>query len=138
MAHLRILPPLRWGMQGITHTVRAPDAGRPGCAKATLPNRRNEPDLAAAALPGEEAVLRAVQRAVRGETGGLRPLLPYLGPAFVTAVAHVDPGKLRYRYREGRAVRLPTPLGRFGRQCHGAARPKHKCGARHRNARKSR
>ncbi|HKU12445.1 MAG TPA: Nramp family divalent metal transporter, partial [Sinomonas sp.] len=29
---------------------------------------------------------------MRGESRGLRALLPFLGPAFVAAVAYVDPG----------------------------------------------
>ena len=45
-----------------------------------------------AALPGEERVLRAAEKALSGETRGLRALLPFLGPAFVAAVAYVDPG----------------------------------------------
>jgi len=44
------------------------------------------------ALPGEERVLRAAEKALNGQTGGLRALLPFLGPAFVAAVAYVDPG----------------------------------------------
>ena len=45
-----------------------------------------------AALPGEERVLRAAEKALSGETRGLRALIPFLGPAFVAAVAYVDPG----------------------------------------------
>src|SRR5437016_6957693 len=44
------------------------------------------------ALPGEERVLKAAERALNGETRGLRALLPFLGPAFIAAVAYVDPG----------------------------------------------
>ncbi len=47
---------------------------------------------AVAALPGEERVLRAAEKALNGETRGLRALVPFLGPAFVAAVAYVDPG----------------------------------------------
>src|SRR5260370_336858 len=47
---------------------------------------------AVAALPGEERVLRAAEKALSGETRGLRALVPFLGPAFVAAVAYVDPG----------------------------------------------
>ena len=50
------------------------------------------PDSVAVALPGEERVLRAAERALSGETRGLRALVPFLGPAFVAAVAYVDPG----------------------------------------------
>ena len=44
------------------------------------------------ALPGEERVLRAAEKALNGQTRGLRALIPFLGPAFVAAVAYVDPG----------------------------------------------
>ena len=44
------------------------------------------------ALPGESRVLIAAERSLAGETRGLRALLPFLGPAFVAAVAYVDPG----------------------------------------------
>jgi manganese transport protein len=44
------------------------------------------------ALPGEERVLRAAEKALSGQTHGLRALIPFLGPAFVAAVAYVDPG----------------------------------------------
>ena len=47
---------------------------------------------ATSALPGEAAVLHAAQRALRGESRGPRAMLPFLGPAFVAAVAYVDPG----------------------------------------------
>src|SRR5256886_16174635 len=54
-------------------------------------------DARVAALPvpglaGERRVLEAAQRSLRGEARGLRALLPFLGPAFVAAVAYVDPG----------------------------------------------
>jgi manganese transport protein len=47
---------------------------------------------AVVALPGEERVLRAAEKALSGQTKGLRALIPFLGPAFVAAVAYVDPG----------------------------------------------
>ena len=50
------------------------------------------PDPVAVALPGEERVLRAAEKALSGQTRGLRALVPFLGPAFVAAVAYVDPG----------------------------------------------
>ncbi len=49
-----------------------------------------EPEVVA--LPGEERVLRAAEKALSGQTRGLRALVPFLGPAFVAAVAYVDPG----------------------------------------------
>jgi manganese transport protein len=50
------------------------------------------PDPVAVALPGEERVLRAAEKALNGQTRGLRALVPFMGPAFVAAVAYVDPG----------------------------------------------
>jgi manganese transport protein len=49
-------------------------------------------DAAVIALPGEQRVLAAAQRSLQGQSRGLAALLPFLGPAFVAAVAYVDPG----------------------------------------------
>jgi manganese transport protein len=43
-------------------------------------------------LPGEAATLRAAQASLAGHTRGLRGLWPFLGPAFIAAVAYIDPG----------------------------------------------
>jgi manganese transport protein len=43
-------------------------------------------------LPGERRVLEAAQHSLDGHSAGLRRLLPFLGPAFIAAVAYVDPG----------------------------------------------
>jgi manganese transport protein len=44
------------------------------------------------ALPGEARVIDAAERALSGEQRGVRAVLPFLGPAFIAAVAYVDPG----------------------------------------------
>ncbi len=44
------------------------------------------------ALPGEARVATAAERSLSGERRGLRALWPFLGPAFIAAVAYVDPG----------------------------------------------
>ena len=44
------------------------------------------------ALPGELRVLRAAERSLNGQRRGIRAVLPFLGPAFIAAVAYVDPG----------------------------------------------
>jgi manganese transport protein len=44
------------------------------------------------ALPGEARVLHAAQRSLSGERRGLRAVTPFLGPAFIAAVAYIDPG----------------------------------------------
>jgi manganese transport protein len=43
-------------------------------------------------LPGEAAVADAARRSLRGESRGLVGLWPFLGPAFIAAVAYIDPG----------------------------------------------
>src|SRR3712207_9297250 len=43
-------------------------------------------------LPGETATARAAHASLAGERKGLRALWPFLGPAFIAAVAYVDPG----------------------------------------------
>ena len=43
-------------------------------------------------LPGEAAVVRAAHASLRGERRGLTRVWPFLGPAFIAAVAYVDPG----------------------------------------------
>jgi manganese transport protein len=45
-----------------------------------------------AVLPGEAAVARAARRSLSGETRGLLRVWPFLGPAFIAAVAYIDPG----------------------------------------------
>ena len=44
------------------------------------------------ALPGELRVLRAAERSLNGQRKGVRAVMPFLGPAFIAAVAYVDPG----------------------------------------------
>src|SRR5438067_4338655 len=44
------------------------------------------------ALAGELRVRRAAARSLNGERRGVRAVLPFLGPAFIAAVAYVDPG----------------------------------------------
>jgi manganese transport protein len=56
---------------------------------------------ASAALPGERRVLTAAERSLSGETRGLRALVPFLGPAFVAAVAYVDPGNFATNMASG-------------------------------------
>jgi manganese transport protein len=43
-------------------------------------------------LLGESATARAAHASLKGDRRGLRKLWPFLGPAFVAAVAYVDPG----------------------------------------------
>ncbi len=45
-----------------------------------------------AVLPGEAAVAEAAYRSLEGHHRGLRRFWPFLGPAFIAAVAYIDPG----------------------------------------------
>jgi manganese transport protein len=43
-------------------------------------------------LPGEAAVAEAARRSLAGEVRGVGRVWPFLGPAFIAAVAYIDPG----------------------------------------------
>jgi manganese transport protein len=43
-------------------------------------------------LPGEAAVARAARRSLDGHARGVARIWPFLGPAFIAAVAYIDPG----------------------------------------------
>jgi manganese transport protein len=43
-------------------------------------------------LPGEARVLEAAEQSLAGRRRGLKKYWPFLGPAFIAAVAYVDPG----------------------------------------------
>ena len=63
----------------------------------TLPLVRQADD----ALPGEARVLAAAERVLSGERRGVRAVLPFLGPAFIAAVAYVDPGNFATNMASG-------------------------------------
>jgi manganese transport protein len=73
--------------------------GRELSATARMAEAELEP--AGTALPGERRVLAAAHRSLAGDTRGLRALLPFLGPAFVAAVAYVDPGNFATNIASG-------------------------------------
>ncbi len=58
-------------------------------------------EQAGAALPGERQVADAAQRSLHGDLRGLRAVLPFMGPAFVAAVAYVDPGNFASNLTSG-------------------------------------
>ena len=61
--------------------------------RETAPERHRADGLGVGSvLPGEAATLRAAQASLAGESKGLRGLWPFLGPAFIAAVAYIDPG----------------------------------------------
>jgi manganese transport protein len=49
-------------------------------------------EAAEAALPGEAAVARAARASLDGRSRGIARVWPFLGPAFIAAVAYIDPG----------------------------------------------
>jgi manganese transport protein len=53
---------------------------------------KDSEETAAVALPGEARVLAAATASLTGDRRGFRKLWPLLGPAFVAAIAYVDPG----------------------------------------------
>jgi manganese transport protein len=55
-------------------------------------DERQQRQPAPTALPGEQRVLEAAQRSLRGERRGLRALWPFLGPGLIASVAYIDPG----------------------------------------------
>src|SRR6202000_367967 len=78
----RRLPPLA--------PPRGAAARRPAGGDAvTPPAARSEAEQA---LPGEAAVAAAAHRALSGDARGLARFPPCLGPAFIAAVAYIDPG----------------------------------------------
>ena len=63
------------------------------CPRATLKPEPREPQATIeAVLPGEAAVAAAARRSLEGNARGFGRIWPFLGPAFVAAVAYIDPG----------------------------------------------
>jgi len=52
-------------------------------------------------LPGETATIRAAQTALDGRARGVKRFLPFLGPAFIAAVAYIDPGNFATNIQAG-------------------------------------
>ena len=52
-------------------------------------------------LPGETATARAAHESLKGHRRGFRRILPFLGPAFIAAVAYVDPGNFATNIASG-------------------------------------
>ncbi|KEZ78933.1 Nramp family divalent metal transporter [Salinisphaera hydrothermalis] len=52
-------------------------------------------------LPGEGATLSAAQAALEGRKRGLKRFLPFIGPAFIAAVAYIDPGNFATNIQAG-------------------------------------
>jgi len=77
----------------VSRAIDAPVPARPGEASASgNGNGNGNGGAVEGVLPGEAAVARAARRSLAGETRGMARLWPFLGPAFIAAVAYIDPG----------------------------------------------
>jgi manganese transport protein len=68
--------------RSLDSTLEAPPAAPGGADQAVIED----------VLPGEAAVAQAARRSLEGRARGLSRVWPFLGPAFIAAVAYVDPG----------------------------------------------
>src|SRR5882762_4719055 len=82
------------GRRGAASTLAPSSGGGEEDERKLVDGAHVPPEIepAGTALPGERRVLLAAHRSLAGDTRGLAALLPFLGPAFVAAVAYVDPG----------------------------------------------
>ncbi len=65
---------------------------KPPASEAPVAEAPPAADAIEDVLPGEAAVARAARRSLDGHARGPARLWPFLGPAFVAAVAYIDPG----------------------------------------------
>ncbi|HEY7267799.1 MAG TPA: Nramp family divalent metal transporter [Solirubrobacterales bacterium] len=79
-------PDLRVGEEDTALVEPVPGGG------AGEPGRVDGNGSVESALPGEAAVARAARGSLEGRTRGLSRVWPFLGPAFIAAVAYIDPG----------------------------------------------
>src|SRR5262249_23650196 len=54
--------------------------------------------------PGEAAVARAARESLEGRARGIPRIWPFLGPAFIAAVAYIDPGNFATNIAGGAPV----------------------------------
>ena len=73
----------------MSRPVEAPVAAPPKPEEAPS---NGHPNGVEDVLPGEAAVARAARRSLEGRSTGFARLWPFLGPAFIAAVAYIDPG----------------------------------------------
>ena len=68
--------------------MKPPAPGIEATVDEVLPSSPGVEDV----LPGEAAVADAARRSLEGRARGISRIWPFLGPAFVAAVAYMDPG----------------------------------------------
>jgi manganese transport protein len=64
----------------------------PGAGSSPPTNGDGSVESVESVLPGEAAVARAARASLEGRSRGVPRLWPFLGPAFIAAVAYIDPG----------------------------------------------
>jgi manganese transport protein len=74
----------------MSRTLETPAAPPPATNGDGDPNGFD--DAIEGVLPGEAAVARAARRSLDGHSRGAARIWPFLGPAFIAAVAYIDPG----------------------------------------------
>ena len=84
---------------------------------------RKDDRLVEAVLPGETVTARAAHASLKGHRKGLARLWPFLGPAFIAAVAYVDPGNFATNIAGGAQLRVHAPVGDPDGEPHGDAHP---------------
>ena len=72
--------------------VSEPDVGLVEPSSGASPPPATPNGLVEGALPGEAAVARAARASLEGRSRGVPRIWPFLGPAFIAAVAYIDPG----------------------------------------------
>jgi manganese transport protein len=77
----------------VSTTIEAPPV-----APSAVPGANGEVDHV---LPGEAAVARAARRSLEGRARGVSRIWPFLGPAFIAAVAYIDPGNFATNIQGG-------------------------------------
>ena len=73
---------------------------------------RKDDRLVEDVLPGECATAKAAHASLKGERRGLARLWPFLGPAFIAAVAYVDPGNFATNISAGTCRRSAANASR--------------------------
>lgn len=64
----------------------------PSRGRGSARSKSADSDPIEAVLPGEAAVARAARHSLEGRRKGFARVWPFLGPAFIAAVAYIDPG----------------------------------------------
>ena len=103
--------------------MSAADRREPPTRRCVHASRRSKAPALSPGVRGGEVALGPSHLDSLLAQGRLRATLAMLGPAFVAAIAYVDPGNFATNIARRRAVRLPAAVGRARRQPDGDADP---------------